>query len=79
MSLSAAADAMLANLSIFFIPAAVGVMIYANALMKTGMTWILAIVISTVASIATTALMLRWLSPEANKPKKQDKPDEDKP
>jgi holin-like protein len=68
VSLSAAADAMLANLSIFFIPAAVGVMIYASALIQSGVTWILAIVISTVASIATTALVLRWLSPKSSSP-----------
>jgi holin-like protein len=65
-TLSSAADAMLANLSIFFIPAAVGVMIYASALMSTGLAWILAIVISTVASITTTALVLRWLSPKSS-------------
>jgi holin-like protein len=65
-TLATAADAMLANLSIFFIPAAVGVMIYASALMKTGVAWILAIVISTIASIATTALILRWLSPKSS-------------
>lgn len=63
-TLSAAADAMLANLSIFFIPAAVGVMIYASTLMSTGLAWILAIVISTIAAITTTALVLRWLSPK---------------
>ena len=68
VSLSAAADAMLANLSIFFIPAAVGVMIYASALMQSGVTWILAIVLSTIASIATTALVLRSLSPTSSTP-----------
>ncbi len=68
VSLSTAADAMLANLSIFFIPAAVGVMIYASALLESGVTWILAIVVSTVASIATTALVLSWLSPKSSVP-----------
>jgi holin-like protein len=61
-SVMAAADALLAHLSIFFIPAAVGVMLYVSTLAQSGVAWILAIVLSTTAAIATTALVLRWLS-----------------
>ncbi len=61
-SVSAAADGLLAHLSIFFIPAAVGVMLYAGALAQSSAAWILAIVFSTIGAIATTALVFRMLS-----------------
>jgi holin-like protein len=56
-----AADGLLAHLSIFFIPAAVGVMIYASALAQSGIAWAIAVVASTVGAIAATALVLRML------------------
>lgn len=56
--LAQAADGLLAHLSIFFIPAAVGVMLYWEPLAREGLTWIVAIVASTVASIAVTAWFL---------------------
>jgi len=62
-SIAKAADGLLAHLSIFFIPAAVGVMLYAATLAQSGAAWVLAIILSTVAAIATTALTLRALSP----------------
>jgi holin-like protein len=61
-SISLAADGLLAHLSIFFIPAAVGVMLYASTLASTGAAWILAIVLSTAAAISVTALVLRAMS-----------------
>jgi len=61
-SIGTAADGLLAHLSIFFIPAAVGVMLYAPTLARSGAAWGLAILCSTVAAIATTALVLRALS-----------------
>jgi holin-like protein len=61
-SVASAADRLLSHLSIFFIPAAVGVMLYVAALTQSGAAWILAIVLSTVATITVTALVLRWLS-----------------
>jgi len=57
--LAQAADGLLAHLSIFFVPAAVGVMLYWEPLAREGLTWIVAIVASTAASIAVTALFLR--------------------
>ena len=60
-SISQAADGLLAHLSIFFIPAAVGVMLYASALRESVLAWTLAIALSTVAALVTTALVLRGL------------------
>ncbi|HSV70886.1 MAG TPA: CidA/LrgA family protein [Methylibium sp.] len=57
--LAQAADGLLAHLSIFFIPAAVGVMLYWEPLAREGLAWIAAIVASTVASIAVTAWFLK--------------------
>jgi holin-like protein len=69
ISVMTAADGLLAHLSIFFIPAAVGVMLYVSALTQSGMAWILAIALSTVAAITTTALVLRWLSKNSEEDK----------
>jgi holin-like protein len=59
--LEQAADALLAHLSIFFVPAAVGVMLYWEPLAREGPAWIVAIVASTVAAIAVTAWVLERL------------------
>lgn len=58
-SLEQAADGLLAHLSIFFIPAAVGVMLYWEPLAREGLAWLIALVASTVATIAVTAWFLR--------------------
>lgn len=58
-ALAQAADGLLAHLSIFFIPAAVGVMLYWEPLAREGLAWIVALVGSTVAAIAVTAWFLR--------------------
>lgn len=57
--LAQAADGLLAHLSIFLIPAAVGVMLYWEPLAREGLAWIAAIVASTVAAIAVTAWFLK--------------------
>ncbi len=59
-SIAIAADGLLAHLAIFFIPAAVGVMLYVTELMSAGAAWLLAILLSTAASMAITALLLKW-------------------
>jgi holin-like protein len=59
-SISIAADGLLAHLAIFFIPAAVGVMLYVRELTSAGAAWLLAIVLSTAVSIAITGLLLKW-------------------
>ncbi len=58
-SLDQAADGLLAHLSIFFVPAAVGVMLFWEPLAREGLAWVAAIVASTVATIAATAWFLR--------------------
>ena len=70
-SIAIAADGLLAHLAIFFIPAAVGVMLYIGTLRSAGVAWLLAIVLSTVGAITVTALLLKWLtkiSPTDNEP-----------
>ena len=70
-SIAMAADGLLAHLAIFFIPAAVGVMLYIGTLRSAGAAWLLAIVFSTVGAITVTALLLKWLtksSPTDNEP-----------
>ena len=70
-SIAMAADGLLAHLAIFFIPAAVGVMLYIGTLRSAGAAWLLAIVFSTVGAITVTALLLKWLtksSPPDNEP-----------
>ena len=66
-AIAQAADGLLANLSVFFIPAAVGVMLYASSLKQAVLAWTLAIILSTIAAITTTALSLRWLLNRAEK------------
>ncbi len=58
-TLEQAADGLLAHLSIFFIPAAVGVMLYWEPLAREGLAWIVALVASTAAAIGVTAWFLR--------------------
>jgi holin-like protein len=63
-SLDDAASGLLAHLSIFFIPAAVGVMLYASDLARNSLSWIAAIAVSTAAAIVVSALILkRFLKP----------------
>ncbi len=57
--LAQAADGLLAHLSIFFVPVSVGVMLYWEPLAREGLAWIVAIIASTVAAIAVTALFLK--------------------
>lgn len=59
-SISIAADGLLAHLAIFFIPAAVGVMLYVSELRTAGAAWFFAILLSTVLAITVTALILKW-------------------
>ena len=59
-SIAAAADGLLAHLAIFFITAAVGVMLYVSELKSAGAAWLLAIFLSTSASMAITAWLLKW-------------------
>ena len=56
-------DALLSNLSLLFVPAGVGVMLHASLL---GADWLpisLAVVVSTLLTIAVTAGIMVWLKP----------------
>lgn len=65
-SLAQAADGLLSHLAIFYIPAAVGVMLYARPLAEQGLAWIVAIVLSTFLAMLVPAWLLkRWLGNEA--------------
>lgn len=66
--LSATTDGLLSHLSLLFVPAGVGVMLHFPLL---GDDWIaitMALVVSTVLTIAVTALMMSWLSRHAATP-----------
>ena len=65
-ALGVAADGLLQHLAIFYIPAAVGVMIYARQLAEQGFAWALAILVSTAGAMLVPALILkRWLPADA--------------
>ncbi len=60
--LAATSDALLNHLSLLFVPAGVGVMLHFRLL---GSEWLpisIALIVSTVLTIAITALMMNWLS-----------------
>lgn len=52
---------LLRHLSLLFVPAGVGVMLHAGRLADEGLAIAAALVVSTVASIAATALTVRWV------------------
>ncbi len=57
--LTTAADALLGHLSILFVPAAVGVVRYGPLLRSNGVEMILAVLFSTILSLAVTAFVFR--------------------
>ena len=61
---AAAADALLAHLSLLFVPVAVGVMAYLPVLARFGWRLALVLLVSTWLGIAVTALVLRALQRE---------------
>ncbi len=61
------ADAFLDNLSLLFVPAAVGVMLHYELLSSDWLPISAATIISTIATIAVTGLMMNWLSRRAIK------------
>ncbi|MBL8518955.1 MAG: CidA/LrgA family protein [Betaproteobacteria bacterium] len=69
-SLVQAADGLLSHLAIFYIPAAVGVMLYAKPLAEQGLAWFAAIVVSTLGAMLLPALLLkRWLGNQPDTPR----------
>lgn len=59
------ADTLLGNLQLLFVPAGVGVMLHAPRLAEEAGAIAVALVVSTLATIAVTALVMRWLAPRA--------------
>jgi holin-like protein len=57
--LGAAADGLLGHLSLLFVPASVGLMVYLDLLAANALTLILAVAISTALAQAATALTFR--------------------
>ena len=69
--LAAVGSALLENLSLLFIPAGVGVMLHARLLARDWLPLSIALVISTCLTIAVTALMMSWLTPDATLSKRR--------
>ena len=63
-----AGQGILQHLSLLFIPAGVGVMLYYKTLISAPISMIVILIISTVAAIAVTGLVLRWLAPHVEEP-----------
>lgn len=63
---AAAADVLLANLSLLFVPVGVGVITHLALLSQYGLKLLLAIVLSTWVGMAVTALVLRALLARAD-------------
>ena len=61
--LARVADTLLGHLALLFVPAGVGVMLHLPLLARDGAAIGVALVASTLATIAVTALVMRWLGP----------------
>lgn len=66
--LAAAADALLQNLSLLFVPAGVGVMLHAGLLGREWLPISVSLIISTAVAIAVTGLIMRALAPKEDAP-----------
>jgi holin-like protein len=65
--LAAVGDALLGNLSLLFIPAGVGVMLHLKLIEAEIVPISIALVSSTLATIAVTALMMQWFNERAGR------------
>jgi holin-like protein len=72
----AAADALLPHLSLLFVPIGVGVVVHLSVLAEQGVRIAAAIVVSTLAGLLTTALLLRWWCPALAQPAEASPPAE---
>ena len=64
----AAADMLLAHLSLLFVPVGVGVMTHMGLISQYGLRLLVALVLSTWIGLIVTALVLRAALPQADKP-----------
>ncbi len=60
--LATVADALLGNLSLLFVPAGVGVMLHLGLLEAEIVPISVALIVSTLITIAVTALMMQWFN-----------------
>lgn len=61
--LAGVSDGLLKNMSLLFVPAGTGVMMHFDILTQELMPISAVLVVSTIATIVVTALMMRWLGP----------------
>lgn len=64
-SVNVVGSGILQHLGLLFVPASVGVVLFAPQLRTHGMALLLALLVSVLATVAVTGLVLRWLSPDA--------------
>lgn len=64
--LARVADALLANLSLLFVPAGVGIMVHLGLLKTDLLPLGTALIVSTVLTIAVTAFLMQWLQPQSD-------------
>jgi holin-like protein len=65
-ALATAADGLARHLSLLFVPAGVGVMMYARQLADEWVPITVALVVSTALAIAVAAIVFRWLADRAD-------------
>ena len=64
--MSQVADMLLSNLSLLFVPAGVGVMLHFDLLGEDALPLSVALLLSTLATIAVTACVMTWLNRRTN-------------
>ena len=57
------AEALLSNLSLLFVPAGVGIMLHAQLMVREWLPISVSIVVSTLATVLVTALMMKYFGP----------------
>jgi putative effector of murein hydrolase LrgA (UPF0299 family) len=70
--LATTSDVLLGNLSLLFVPAGVGVMLHAKLLGREWLPISIALIISTMITIAVTGFVMQWLAPAPPKSEKAD-------
>jgi holin-like protein len=65
MPVEAAADTLLAHLSLLFVPVGVGVLVHVDLIAQYGLRMLVVVVLATWIALAVTALVLRALLPKA--------------
>lgn len=64
--LDQAAGALLSHLSLLFVPAGVGIIVHARLVGEQLLPISVALVVSTVLTIAVTGMLMRWLGPRGS-------------